>query len=113
MGLAQRRQERLEHTQLADDVDVELTGQLLRRQELERCRDGDAGVVDEPVEPLDLRRGVGDSLGLGDVEDELERPLRRLAGAPHRRVDGPAAVPQPPGDRLADPGRRPGYESDS
>ena len=36
----------------AIDVDLELVAQLVDRQELERAADRDAGVVDQPVEPL-------------------------------------------------------------
>ena len=48
--LPERGQHRLEHGDLADDVHLELTAELVERDELERRRDRDARVVDEPVE---------------------------------------------------------------
>ena len=45
-----RREERLQHGDLPHDVHLELAAKLVERDELERSRDRDAGVVDEPVE---------------------------------------------------------------
>jgi len=107
MRAAKRRQERLQHAQLTDDVHVELTRQLLRRQELERRGDRDPGVVDKRVELVDSRGSMADPLGVGDVEDDLDRPLRRLARVPHRGEDLPPAIPQQLGRRATDPRRDP------
>ena len=46
----ERGQERLQHGDLPDDVHLELAAKLVERDELERRRDRDAGVVDEPVQ---------------------------------------------------------------
>ena len=104
MGATQRWQERLQHAQLADDIDVQLTRQLVRRKELERAGDRDAGVVDERVEALDAGRGACDRLGVRDVEDELGRPLGGLTGIADGRIDLPPARGEPARRRLADPG---------
>ena len=47
---AKSRENRLQHGDLTDDVHLELTSELVERDELERRRDRDPGVVDEPVE---------------------------------------------------------------
>jgi hypothetical protein len=36
---------------VAGHVDLDLVAEVLDRQRLQRARDGDAGIVDEPVEP--------------------------------------------------------------
>jgi hypothetical protein len=46
----QQRQKALDHRHLTDHVDLQLTTQLLEREELERRGHGDAGVVHEPGE---------------------------------------------------------------
>jgi hypothetical protein len=74
---AQLRQEGLRDRELADQVHLELPAELVERQELERHRDGDAGVVDETVngvvaEPLRRRRDRG---RVGDVEHDRLQPL--------------------------------------
>jgi hypothetical protein len=103
-------EKRLDHAQLADDVDVELSRQLVRWQKLERRGDCDPGVVDERVELVDARGRVTDGDRVGHVEDELCRPLGSRACATHRRVDRPAEIAQAERRRGADAGRRAGYE---
>ena len=62
-ALADRRQHRLGDRDLAGQVDLDLAAEVLDRQRLQRARDGDAGVVDEPVEAA---AGLGlDPLGGG------------------------------------------------
>ncbi len=106
----QRGQERLHHGDLADDVHLELAAELVERDELERSRDRDPGVRDEPVQlGADDRGGRRDLLGVRDVElDRLDAssPQRvrvfRGANAP---VDAPASPAQTERARTADPRR--------
>ena len=87
----QRGEERLRHGDLADDVHLELAAELVERDELERGRDRDPGVVDETVErPADLLDRSRDVRRIGDVE-------RRAARSPRSRSESAAsAVRTPP-----------------
>ena len=62
------------------------------------------------VTRINARGRVPDCDRIGDVEDELGRPLWRLAVTAHGCVDRPPRVAQPRRGRGADPGRRAGYE---
>jgi hypothetical protein len=53
---------------------------------------------------------MADRNGVGDVEDELGRSLRRLSAAPNRRIDGPAEIPEATRRGGTDSGRSAGYE---
>ena len=112
-------QQRLRHRQLADHVDLELAAQLVERDELERDRDRDAGVVDEPVQRL-----VGDGLGCGrdvvgirDVEHQRLEPCCAEAFgvlvAPDARQHAPAGAAQVQRARFSDPRRGAGDEDGS
>src|ERR671911_243425 len=58
---AQRREQRLRHRDMADEVDLELAPEHVERQQLDRAGLGGPGVVDEAVEA----RWAGRSLDLG------------------------------------------------
>ena len=77
--------------QLADDVHFELASKLCERQVLERGGDGDAGVVDEPVEPLDALGGRSDGVRIGDVEEHL---LRADGASPGFRTPASTRAPR-------------------
>ena len=103
-GAAQRRQAGLDHGELRDRVDLELAAQLVERHVLERARDRDPGVVDEPVEPLSSR-SAADVVRVRDVERTgwpSPSPSRRVA---HAGVDGHAALGEQQRRRATDPGR--------
>jgi hypothetical protein len=55
------RQERLRDPDLADHVDLQLTSQVVQRQELQRPGNGDAGVVDKATQARATRL-AGDGL---------------------------------------------------
>ena len=89
-------QKRLRDRELADDVDLELAAELVERQVLERRRDGDAGVVDEAVEPLADHAGrAGDERPVGDVEQHLGGAGRRVPALPNAREHAPAGASEP------------------
>jgi hypothetical protein len=104
------REERLRHRDLAGDVDLELPAQLVEREELQRHRDRDPGVVDERVELADPLGGACDPAGVGDVEPDLLGPGGRCAVAPDAGEDPPPRRDQAPRARCADSRRGAGHE---
>jgi len=94
----QQRKHGLGDGHLSDDVDLELAPQLLERDQFDRTRDADPGVVHQAREPGrrvgDLRGELGgdgrDQGGVGDVEPHGPDPPRRV-----RRGD-PLAVGEVP-----------------
>ena len=110
---AERGEKRLQHGDLADDVDLELPTQLVERHELERRRNRDPGVVDEPLElrPDGIHR-CRDLLGVGDVEPErLDAAFAQLGGGllrPDAAEDAPPGPREPERRGEPDAGRRPG-----
>ena len=125
-GRADRRQHRLGDGDVGGQVDLELAAEVGDRQRLERARDRDPGVVDQPVEACSVallgdavgRRG--DLLGARDVEDQRLQPLgaRLTQGVgvllpADPRVDPPAARVEPERRRPPDPGRCPGDQRGS
>ncbi len=78
-----QRQERLRRREHPDDVHLELQPELLEWEELQRSRDDDTGVIDEPGQTVrcDGPNGVGcggKGGGLGDVEQERRQALGGL-----------------------------------
>ena len=106
-----RWKERLQHGDLPDDVHLELAAKLVERDELERCCDRDARVVDEAVQlAADDLGGGRDRRGVRDVELErldavLAQPLGVLL-APDATEDAPAGRGKPESRCVPDPRRR-------
>ena len=108
---AEMRRDRLDAGDEAEDVDVELAADLLRRTRLDRAEGAVAGIVEPHVDPpegLDRLgdRGLRTRRVLHVERDKLEpRRLfqvffrRRVA---HRRDDVPTLVDEEPRCRLAD-----------
>lgn len=69
--LPQRGQKALDHRHLADDVDLQLTTQLLEREKLERRGDGDPGVVHKPSEPGVARSSRAAAIDSESVESSV------------------------------------------
>ena len=94
-----RGKNRLEDCDLPDDVHLELVAQLVERDELERRRDRDAGVVHEPVELVaDRFRCRTDLRRVGHVElDGLDAVLAKqgCSGLASERRRGRASPPAP------------------
>ena len=79
-----QRQERLDHRDRAEEVDLELLAEVGHRLELDRRRLADARVVDEAREavlahgPGDHGRRRRDRRFVRDVDDQRRQSLRRL-----------------------------------
>ena len=110
---AKRGEKRLQHGDLADDVDLELPTELIEGYELERSRNCDPSVVDQP---LQLRPGGihsrRDLLGVGDVElERLDAAFAQFGGGflrPDATEDAPPGSREPERRGEADARRRPG-----
>ena len=106
---------RLRHRDLADEVDLEPMPELVERDELERHRDRDAGVVHERVELVDTFGQRLDVGGIGHVEQHFVPSGASPAGARPRAPASPSA--RAGGAGLADSRgsagdqRRPGQSS--
>src|SRR5262249_1644499 len=103
--------ERLRDRDLTDEVHLELPAELVEREELERHRDGDAGVVDEALEPVvaePLCRSR-DRGCVGHVEcDRLDVVGTKTLGVgtgADAGEDAPARAGEAQRAGLADPGR--------
>ena len=115
-ALPQRGQKRLHHGDLADDVHLELAAELVERDELERRRDRDPGVVDEAVAapaPTATAAAAICSVSVtsswsGSTPRAAQR-IRVLGGA-HAAVDPPTGAAQTKRARLPDPRRGSGDE---
>ena len=110
MRPSKQRQEGANDAELPDDVHVELPRELLLGQELERRRDRDSCVRDKRVERFDRREGLPGRFAVRDIEHELARSFRRIARVANRREHLPPEPGEAARARLADPGRRAGYE---
>ena len=113
--VAQQRQHRLGHRDLADDVDLELTAQVVERHALHRAGHDDAGVVDDGVEAAGQCRGQrGDLVGVGHVEhdrrDALGRERVAVLAAAHAGDDVPPGGREMEGGGASDPARGTGDE---
>ena len=93
-ALPKRGQERLHDGDLADDVHLELAAELVERDELERSRDRDAGVVDEAVE-LAGRRPLRPPRS-APYRSRRARRARRRAPEAHPRLGGAHTAVDPP-----------------
>ena len=96
----ERGKEGLRHSDLADDIHLELAAELVERDELERRGDRDPGVRDETVELAPDGFGGGrDLLGIRDVQPERLDALcaKRIGVAvrSHAAVDPPARAREP------------------
>jgi hypothetical protein len=96
----QRREAELRHPQLPHDVHLDLAAKLVRRQELERARNRNACVVQEPVERVQLQRRR-----IRHVDEHLLRPFGRGAFPAHACEHTPASVAQAHRARRPDSGR--------
>src|SRR5205085_7703256 len=117
---------RLREEEGAADVDAEEEVEVARAELERRLRLGEAGVVDEDVEPAErpdrLAREPVRHLRVGEVAvhpvdgpELVEAPLRLLVlgtGVLSRVAEREAIAEQPLGDRVADPAVRAGDECD-
>jgi hypothetical protein len=120
--LAEQRQQRLRHRELARHIHLELRPELSQRQELERARDANAGVVHQTGQPR-CADGRGDGLGrgpdrrlIGDVEQHRSEALRArraqrgaVLDAAHAGEDLKVQRGQVQSAGPSDPARRPGH----
>jgi hypothetical protein len=104
-------QERLRDRDLADQVHLELMAQLLQRQELERHRDCDPGVVDEALQRAFAELSTAAAIDAGSVTSSVTGSMppadraQALGVGRERTPDEhvPARAGEPQRARLSDP----------
>ncbi len=105
----------------SEEVHVELSAQVVERQQLQRAAETDPGIVDERVEatvlvhPLDRR---GDLRGVSHVQGERNDPLAArghecvaVLNSAHSGQDRPVGCRQPQRRRTADARRGTGDQN--